>query len=100
MRRLAWLAWLAWPAALLVTLALASCGGGSCREGCDRLRSCAQGLSCATMDPLQQPVCTRNKKELLALDCEKVDLLCPDAIKGRLEQAATCTLNPLTCDCR
>lgn len=81
-------------------LAFASCGGGgTCRQGCDRLKACAQALRCTTADPLQKLQCEQSRKALLDLDCDKVDLACPDDIRPRLEQAATCTLSTVNCEC-
>jgi len=86
---------------VLMTSAVAgSCGGSDqCSEGCSRMKSCAEKLDCAGLDPLQQPQCNQRKKQLATRDCAPLGTVCPDDVKARFERAASCTLNPTTCEC-
>ncbi len=86
---------------LVLALVVAGCGGSDrCSEGCNRMRTCAETLNCATLDPLQQLSCNQSKKQLLAYDCSPLATLCPDDVRARFEAAASCTLDPATCLCR
>jgi hypothetical protein len=88
--------------ALALAAAAAGCGGGGkCADGCSRMKSCAEKLNCAGLDPMQQPQCNAVKKELAGVDCSPLDTYCPDQSRARFEQAATCTLDTtVTCQCR
>jgi hypothetical protein len=87
---------------LLALAAAAGCGGSSqCADGCSRMKSCAEKLNCAGLDPMQQPQCNAVKKELAGVDCSPLGTYCPDESKARFERAATCTLDTnVTCQCR
>ena len=88
---------------LVLSLGVAgmSCGGGDqCSEGCARMKSCAEKLNCAAMDPMQQLSCNQSKKALLATDCGPLGTYCPSEAKARFERAASCSLSNVNCECQ
>jgi len=87
-------------AMMVMMVGIAACGASDqCSQGCSRMKSCGEKLNCATLDPLQQVDCNRSKQALLKLDCGPLEITCPSDVKARFEQAATCTLSPVTCEC-
>ena len=87
--------------AALGTVALlavaAGCGGNTCQDGCDKVRTCLQNLDCSkTIDPQ----CQITKAQVGAMDCNVIsDNTCSGATKTKWDSVNSCTLDPQTCAC-
>jgi hypothetical protein len=82
--------------AMFVLLVLgAGCGGNSCQDSCERVRSCAQNLDCTKATSAE---CQLMKASEGAYDCNSISQ-CEGTVKARWDTVATCTLDPTTCGC-
>jgi hypothetical protein len=82
--------------AMFVLLVLcAGCGGNSCQDSCDRVRSCYQDLDCSKATTAD---CQIMKASYGALDCNSISQ-CEGTVKAKWDTVATCTLDATTCGC-